>query len=63
MSDRMSSDAGNFPVVDTKPMEPLSPATFALTDVPRSCSAFESASPSRVFVPSLRSAAVSAATP
>ena len=59
MSARMSSVAGNFAAVDAKLIEPLSPPTDAMTDVPSSCSAFDSASASRVFVPSLSSAAVS----
>ena len=44
MSARMSSVAGNFAAVDRKLIDPLSPATDALIDVPSSCSAFDSAS-------------------
>ena len=53
----------NLPVVETKLIEPLSPPTDVDTDVPSSCSAFERASPSRVFVPSLIIAAVMLASP
>ena len=63
MSARMSIVCANLPVVETKPIEPLSPPTEADTDVPSSCSAFERASPSRVLVPSLIIAAVMLASP
>jgi hypothetical protein len=59
----MSRVGPNFADVDTKPTVPLSPETFDVTDVPSNWSAFDSASPLRVFVPSLNSAAVSDATP
>ncbi len=63
MSARMASVAGNFADVEVKLIVPLSAPMSALTVVPSSCRAFDSASPSRVVVPSLRSAAVSDATP
>ena len=58
MSARMSSVAPNFADVDWNVIVPLSPPTTACTEVPSSCSAFDSASPSRVVVPSLSIAAV-----
>ena len=63
MSARMSSVGANLLDVDRKPIEPLSLPMPTETFVPRSCSAFESASPSRVFVPSLIIDAVSPARP
>ena len=62
MSARMASVAGNFAAVERKLIEPLSLPTEAFTDVPSSCSAFDSDSASRVCVPSLSRAAVSDAT-
>ena len=53
MSARMSSVAANCAVVLTKLIDPLSPPTPTETFVPSSCSAFDSSSPFRVFVPSL----------
>ena len=63
MSARMSSVGANLPVVETKPIEPDSLPIPTLTDVPSSCSAFDSASPSRVVVPSLSIDAVMLARP
>ncbi len=63
MSATMSSVCANLSVVETKLIDPDSPATVVETDVPSSCSAFESASPSLLLVPSLIMAAVRLARP
>ena len=63
MSVRMSSVGANLAVVETKPIDPDSLPTPAFTDVPSSCSAFDSASPSRVVVPSLSIEAAMLAMP
>ena len=53
----------NLPVVEMNPIEPDSPPIPVATDVPSSCSAFDSASPSRDVVPSLIMDAVMLANP
>jgi len=63
MSARMSSVGANLSDVERKPIDPLSPPMDTETLVPSSCSAFDSASPSRVFVPSLIIEAVRPARP
>jgi hypothetical protein len=63
MSARMSRVDVNLPLVATKLIDPLSLPIAVETFVPSNCSAFDSDSPSRVFVPSFSIDAVSAATP
>jgi hypothetical protein len=63
MSERISSVSVNLLLVEMKLIAPLSLPIAVETFVPRSCSAFDRASPSRVLVPSLSIDAVSDATP
>ena len=63
MSARMSSVGANFAVVETNPMDAVSPRTLAATFVPSSCRALDSASPFLVAVPSLSIDAVRLPTP
>ena len=63
MSAIRSSEAANLPAVETKLTPPDSLPTPTPIVVPSSCIALESASPSRVFVPSLIIDAVRLARP